>query len=438
MGRTGRGSSQPAETGRDLNRIAYLINLYPPYIVGGNEMLACDIVNAFRARGNDVHVLTAEGPQLDNIAHVHQVFNYSLEDKASIFQGGKALSPLGHLRHHVFDRTTYLKVRSTLQKLQPDLIVIDNLYMASAAPFLATRGSRCPVIAQVADKWMIYLLHDLRLLVHSSGRLQRLLLQGYARFAQPLLWKLGCPDEILSISDFMKRYYVEAGYPAERITPTYLGVDTSLYEPRSEPHTATNDLEIVFAGQLWEGKGPQVLVEALSLLRKHEPDLTLRLRLIGEGNDRFKQRLRQQISQSGLEGRAVFDGFVPLEQLAERLRGADIFAFPSVWDEPFSITLVAAMASGIPVIATTTGGTPEALEDGIEGLLIPPSDAEALANAISRLACDPPLRTRLSQAAITRAQQTWSFEAYIDRLEQHYTNAMERSKGRDEGSGHRR
>ena len=412
-----------------MKRLAYLINLYPPYIVGGNEMLACDIVKAFRSRGYDVHVITAKGSQLDDIPHVHQAFNYNLKDRADIFQGGKALSAFGHVRHHVFDWATYVNVRSTLQRLQPDLIVIDNLYMASAAPLLAARGLRCPVIAQVADKWMIYLLRDLRLLLQTRAGPQQMLLQAYARLAQPLLWKLGCPDEILSISDFMKRYYVEAGYPAGRITPTYLGVDASLYKPRSKPHTATNDLEIVFAGQLWEGKGPQVLVAALGLLREREPELTLKLRLIGEGNDRYKQRLHQEISQNGLEDRAIFDGFVPLERLAERLRCADIFAFPSVWDEPFSITLPAAMASGAPVIATTTGGTPETFEDGDEGLLIPPRNPEALASAISTLAHDPALRNRLSRAAVTRAQQTWSFDAYIDRLEQHYTDAMHRSKG---------
>ena len=200
-----------------MKRLAYLINLYPPYIVGGNEMLARDIVNAFRARGYDVQVLTAEGPQLDNVPHVHQVFNYNLENKVDIYQGGKALSAMGHLRHHVFDRATYLNVRNTLQGLQPDLIVIDNLYMDSAAPFYAARGLRCPVIAQVADMWMIYLLRDLRLLLHIGTGPQQMLLQAYARLAQPLLWRMGCPDQILSISDFMKRYYVESGYPAERI-----------------------------------------------------------------------------------------------------------------------------------------------------------------------------------------------------------------------------
>jgi glycogen(starch) synthase len=412
-----------------MRRIAHIISLYPPYIVGGNEMLARDIVNALRARGYDVHVLTARGPELDKIPHVHQVLNYSLEDRANLFQGGKVLSLLENVRHHVFDPATYRAVRRTLKELQPDLIIIDNLYMASAAPLLAVRGLHCPVIAQVADKWLIYLLRDLRLLIHTDVGLRRLLLQGHVRLVQPWLWKLGCPDEILTISAFMKRFYVEAGYPAERITPTYLGVDTSLYRPRREPHSATNDLEIVFAGQLWEGKGPQVLVAAMGLLRQREPDLALRLRLIGEGNEGFKQRLRQAIRENGLEDHAIFDGFVPLEALAERLRQADIFAFPSVWDEPFSITLPAAMASGVPVIATATGGTPETFEDGAEGLLIPPGDPEALAGAISTLARDPALRNRLSQAAVTRAQQAWSFDAYIDRLEVHYRNAMERSAG---------
>jgi glycosyltransferase involved in cell wall biosynthesis len=410
-----------------MRRIAHIISLYPPYIVGGNEMLARDIVDALRARGYDVHVLTARGPELDEIPHVHQVLNYSLEAKADLFQGGKVLSLLENVRHHVFDPTTYRNVRHTLKELQPDLIIIDNLYMASAAPLLAVRGFRCPVIAQVADKWLIYLLRDLRLLIQTDVGLRHMLLQAYVRLVQPWLWKLGCPDEILSISAFMKRFYVEAGYPTERITPTYLGVDTSLYRSRRAPHTATNNLEIVFAGQLWEGKGPQILVAALGLLRQREPDLALRLRFVGEGNEGFKQRLRQAIREYDLEGQTVFDGFVPLDVLAERLRNADIFAFPSVWDEPFSIVLPAAMASGLPVIATATGGTPETFEHGAEGLLIPAGDAEALAGAISTLAHDPTLRNGLSRAAVARVQQTWSFDAYIDRLERHYATAMERS-----------
>jgi glycogen(starch) synthase len=409
-------------------RIAWLISLYPPYVVGGNEMLARDVVQALRAREHDVHVLTAHGQDLDGIDHIHQVFNYRLEDKESVFLGGRVFTPVDIGKHHMFDPTTYREVRRTIGELQPDLVVVDNLYMASAAPLLAVRAANRPVVAQVADKWLRYLLWDLGLLLHPGKAWQQQLLRWYVQRVQPALCRRGKPDAIVAISEFIKRQYVDAGFPAERITVSYLGVDLSLFHPRSEPHAKDNSLEVVFAGQLWEGKGPQVLAEALGRLRQQEPGLELRLRIIGEGNEGFKQHLREQIRKQGMEDRTVFDGFVPLPMLSERLRGGDIFAFASTWDEPFSITLVAAMASGIPVVATSTGGTPEAFRDGVEGLLVPPKDADALASAIRQLAQNPSRRNELAQAAIARARRTWSFEAYVDRLERYYRDVVSRGQ----------
>ena len=401
-------------------RIAWLISLYPPYIVGGNEMLARELVQAFRTRGHDVHVLTAHGRELDTTPYIHQVLNYHLEDKEAIFLGGKAPTLMNIAKHHVFDLRTYQAVRRTVQQLQPDLIVVDNQYMASAAPLLAVRDAPCPVIAQVLDKWLRYLLWDLSLLLRPPQRWQQQMLQMYVRWVQPWLQRSGKPDAIVAVSEFIKGQYVEAGFPPDRIMVAHLGIDTALFQPRQEPHVKDNSLEVVFAGQLWEGKGPQVLVDALGRLRQREPDLELRLRIIGEGTEAFKQYLRTQIQKHGMEDRTVFDGFVPQPVVAERLRKADIFVLPSIWDEPFSVILVQAMASGTPVIATTSGGTPEALVDGVEGILIPPQDADVLAGAVLRLARNPGLRKMLAQAAIARAQKQWSFPAYVDRLERYY------------------
>jgi glycosyltransferase involved in cell wall biosynthesis len=174
-----------------------------------------------------------------------------------------------------------------------------------------------------------------------------------------------------------------------------------------------------------------VLVEALGLLRRQVPGLDLSLRIIGEGSEPFKAFLRERIREQGIEDRTHLDGFVPLPGLAERLRNADLFVFPSTWDEPFSITLVAAMASGAAVIATRTGGTPEALIDSVEGLLIPPADAATLAGAIQLLASDPDRRNELGRAASARAHREWSFDAYVRRLEQYYSRVIAKagSKG---------
>jgi len=384
-------------------------------------MLARDVVEALRARGHEVHVLTAHGQQFTGLHDVHQVLNYDLEqEKSTLFQGARQLTWLEQLRHYVFDRTTYRDVRRTIKALHPDLVVVDNLYQASASPLLALRDLECPVVAQVADKWLIYLLRDLDLLLHPAGGAARLLVRSYVKAVQPFLWRRARPDTLVTISGFIKQFYASYGFPANCITPMYLGVDTALYHPRALPQQATTALEVTFAGQLWEGKGPQVLVEALGRLRQETPELELKLRIIGTGNAAFLDYLRNEASRWNLADRTIFEGFLPLPELARRLRETDIFVFPSTWDEPFSITLPAAMASGLPVIATSSGGTPEAFQDGVEGLLVPPNDAAALAAAILRLARDPAERQRLAQAAAQRARRDWSFIAYVERLENHY------------------
>ena len=405
-------------------RIIWMISLYPPYVVGGNEILAREVVQALRTRGHDVHVLTARGREFDTTPYIHQVLNYDLEEKEAIFLGGKAPTPANIAKRYVFDRKAYQAVRSTVQQLQPALIVMDNQYMASVAPLLAVRDAPCPVIAQVLDKWLRYLLWDLSLLLHPGKGWQRQMLQMYVRRVQPWLQRSAKPDAIVAVSEFIKGQYVEAGFPSDRIMVAHLGIDTALFQPRQEPHVKDNSLEVVFAGQLWEGKGPQVVVDALGRLRRSEPDLDLRLRIMGRGNEAFKQYLLAEIQKHGMQDRTVLDGFVPQSMVAERLRKADIFVLPSIWDEPFSVILVQAMASGIPVIATTSGGTPEALVDGVEGILIPPQDADALAGAVLRLARNPGLRNMLAQAAVVRAQNQWSFPAYVDRLERYYEKAV--------------
>jgi glycosyltransferase involved in cell wall biosynthesis len=383
-------------------------------------MLARDVVDALTARGHEVHVLTAHGRDLPKQPTIHSVLNYSLDDKDAIFMGGKVPSLAQLYRRHVFDRETYRRSAAELRRLHPDLIVADNQYMASTAGLIAARGAGCPVVAQVADKWLRYLLWDLGMLLRPGKGWQRQALRMYVRRIQPVLRARAMPDQMIAISDFIKRNYIEEGFPAERIHALYLGVDTHLYQPRQHPHSGKDSLEIVFAGQLWEGKGPQVLVAALGLLRSQQPDLDLRLRIIGTGAAAFQNYLREQIGSHGLLDRVSLEGFVALPRLAESLRQCDIFVFPSTWDEPFSITLVAAMASGAAVVATRTGGTPEALLDGVEGLLIPPNDADSLAGAVLRLARDPELRDRLSQAAVARAVTQWRFDAYVDRLERQY------------------
>lgn len=409
-----------------MKRIVRLINLYPPYVVGGNEMLNRDITDALRTRGYDVHIVTAHGRELDALPYVHQLFNYNLdEEMKDLFRGGRRLSLAGHFRHHVFDRVTYREVRQTVTRLEPDLVVAGNLYMASAAPLLAVRDLPCPVVAEVADKWLLFNLVDWGMVVRPTTRLQKLVVEGVRALVQRPLAKCVRLDGIATVSDFIRDLYIQANFDPQKMETMYLGIHAEVF--RAGPSHPLNDpVRLVFIGSLWKGKGPQVIIRAMKLLRKMHDVPDLHLDLFGEGSSRFKHYLHNEIEEAGLEDNVTFQGFVPWERLVEVMHRSDVFIFSSIWDEPFAITPLQAMGCGLPVVAARAGGTAEGFVDGETALLVPPNDAEAMADAVARLVRDDSLRKRLRENGIREARERWSFDAYVERLVDFYRRVDER------------
>ena len=408
-----------------MKRIVRMVGLYPPYVVGGNEMLTRDISEALLARGYDIHVLTARGPALDGIPYVHQVFNYSLEDKARIFAGAGKLSPVELFRHHVFDPVTYRNVREVIQRLQPDLVVADNLYMASAAPLLAVRDAPCPVMAQVADKWLLFNLIDWGLAVRPRTPPYRWAVKAVRELVQRRIADRARLDGIVTVSDFIRNLYLDAGFPPEIMETMYLGIHNEVFMP-GPAHPLSDPVRLVFVGSLWEGKGPQIIVQALRLLNETAGLPRFHLDLYGEGPEGFRRYLDKQIREANLEEQVSFHGFVGWDELAGAMHQSDIFVFSSIWDEPFAITPLQAQGCGLPVVATRAGGTAEGYVDGETALLIPPRDPEAMAQAIARLVQDDALRLKLRENGLREAQERWRFDAYVDRLVDFYERVSQR------------
>ncbi|HUT16150.1 MAG TPA: glycosyltransferase family 4 protein [Anaerolineae bacterium] len=406
-------------------RIVRLVSLYPPYVVGGNEMLTRDIAEALLARGHDVHVLTAHGQRLDGIPYVHQVFNYNLDHKDALFQGGRKLSPVELVRHHVFDPVTYRSVRRVVQELRPDLVVADNLYMASAAALFAVRDVPCPVVAQVADKWLLFILVDWGLAIRPRTALQRLFVRSIRALLQRPIARRVRLDGIVTVSDFIRDLYVSVGFPPETLETEYLGIHNEVFSA-GPAHPLNDPVRLVFVGGLWEGKGPQVAVQALRILSLMDDMPRFHLDLFGEGSQGFKRYLDGVIREAGVEEQVAFHGFVPWQRLAEAMRESDVFVFPSIWDEPFAITPLQALGCGLPVVAARAGGTAEGFVDGETALLIPPNDAQAMAAALARIVRDDTLRQELRTNGLREARERWSFDAYVDRLTDYYDRVVQR------------
>lgn len=400
-------------------KLALIVNLYPPYVVGGNEILARDVVLALRERGHTVHVITGRGRELPRDGFTHGVLDLDLERKQDIFLGGLAPTPTRALRWHLYHPASDRAVRRLLPALDPQLVVAWNLYGASLAPLVAARRFRWPVIAQPADRWLLWGLKDLSPVVPVKRLLPRLAMRVLRDLVQPLFARRARPDYILAVSEFLRGLHTKAGFPAQRSCATYLGVSVEAFAAVERRFPEARPWRLVFAGQLWEGKGPQVAVEALALLRRTRR-ADVRLSAYGSGSPEFLAHLRALVRERGLEDVVRLEGHVPREALARAFREHHLYLFCSTWDEPFSQGLLEALGTGLPTIATATGGTPEAIEHGRNGLLVPPADPQALAEAILWLMGDRALYERLGREAAADVRRRWRFDQYVTRLEHAY------------------
>jgi glycosyltransferase involved in cell wall biosynthesis len=160
---------------------------------------------------------------------------------------------------------------------------------------------------------------------------------------------------------------------------------------------------ILSVGRLKAPKDFPTLVRALGDLR---PD-SFEAVIVGDGPDR--QLLEEEIHELGLEDRVSLAG--ERRDVPELLAGADVFVLPSR-SEGHPVSVLEAMAAGIPVVASRVGGVPEQVSDGETGLLVEPGDPTELAAALRRLTADPRLRRRLGAAGRVRAEQAFDLDAF--------------------------
>jgi colanic acid/amylovoran biosynthesis glycosyltransferase len=223
---------------------------------------------------------------------------------------------------------------------------------------------------------------------------------------------------VVPISEYNRRLMVEecGSRAEEKAVVIHCGVDTDFFQPREKPPSEP-PFSVVCVGTLHEVKGQGILVEACRLLVGEGIDLTCTL--VGDGPDRAA--LTRAIAEAGLEARVELAGLLPRADVAARLRSAHTVVAPSVPTaegkrEGIPVVLMEAMASGVPVVASGLSGIPELVEDGVSGLLVPPGDPRALAQALRRLHGDPELRERLAGAGREKVVREFDVRANAAKL----------------------
>jgi glycosyltransferase involved in cell wall biosynthesis len=236
---------------------------------------------------------------------------------------------------------------------------------------------------------------------------------------------------ILAVSEVIRRNVIATlPVPPERVITFHDAVDTVRFDPawadgaalRAEFGFTARETVVGFVGRFSPGKGHEELLQAGAILQPRFPDL--RWLIVGEPSrdeEDYAARIRHMATELGLDGVVRFAGF--RKEIPTAMAAFDCFAFPS-HAESFGLTLIEAMAMERAVVSTNCDGVLDIMVDGETGLMVPPRDPAALAEALARLVEDPPLRQRFGAAARRRICAMFDQERQIDRLEGIYAELL--------------
>jgi glycogen synthase len=188
----------------------------------------------------------------------------------------------------------------------------------------------------------------------------------------------------------------------------------SIVRPVSNGNGRT--LRLLYVGRLEGVKGVHTALQAINLLDPQQKT-AVTLDIYGQGDPDYEAELKAYVAQNGLQDVILFRGSVPRHQIPQVFAQADVLLFTSEWAEPFARTVLEAMAAGLAVIGTTTGGTAEILRHEQTGLTFAAGDPQELAQQIGRVLSDGLLQQKLQSAGQQCVAENFPFEQMVDQLE---------------------
>lgn len=405
-----------------LMRILFISAFYPPHEIGGWEQLVRDINIRMQKRGHQTLVLTSNyGEGSDRPIEVGVERVLSLESDLINYK------PFDFF----FKRKRQLErnlaaTQAVIEHFAPEVVFVHGMWnLSTRIPWLAERLCPGRVVYYVANDWPyapnIHQLYWLDPARKGGRRIFKKLLKPFAlrivereQKSYPLNF-----EHVLCVSQaIQKDLENKAGIPGNKMRVIYNGVEVDRFIPvGTPPERDGRSFSLLYAGSLVPHKGVHTAIEAMALVAGKPEMNQMSLTIVGSGHPDYEAGLRKLVEREGLQGRILFQPRVAREYMPALLQKHDVLVFPSIWEEPLARMTQEAMAAGLVVIGTLTGGTPEILVDGETGLTFLPGDAADLAHKIEQLSIDRELYARLIRNGRVRVEQSFDIRRMIAEIE---------------------
>ena len=233
--------------------------------------------------------------------------------------------------------------------------------------------------------------------------------------------------EVVTTGEALRAQVIDqAGMAPERVSSVPTGIDLGRFKPgdrrsaRASLGLPAERFIVAIVATLRSWKGHAFLVDAVARLPG------VHLAVVGDGPGR--DNLRAQVERCGIADRVTFAGHQ--DDVCPWLHSADALALPSYANEGVPQALMQAMACGIPVVTTDVGAIAEIVQDGVQGMVVPSRNVDALAQAIEFLRADPELGARMGAAGLAQARARFSSDRMLDGMEAVFARVLQRSAGK--------
>jgi glycosyltransferase involved in cell wall biosynthesis len=410
-------------------RILVVSNLYPPYHIGGYELGCRDVVEGLKSRGHEIRVLTStygvESPQFDGEVYRSLELDWSWHGQTVSWE--RPYPPKQELHNQ-------RALRQTFKSFKPEILYVWNLMYLSTSLALQAERLGVPVIYFVSDKhWSAlatedpadgYFSHNFpapSLSVRIGIKILRRSLKLLDLIsARPLTF-----PGVHFVSEFLKGDALQAGKPVAHGEVIPWGVDVSRFEYK--PHSS-NPRRLLYVGQISPLKKLETAIEVMRILVIEQKRKSITLTVVGAGSEgSYLDNMQTLVHSYGLEENIKFTGPVPREYLPDIYHQHEILIFPSILDEALSFTTLEAMACGLAVVTTATGGNLEVFHHQVNALVFAKEDAEAAAECVLQLLDDADLFQQLSRNGPRIIHEKFGLEAQVNSIERSLQASLARS-----------